>query len=390
MRNYLCLVVFILPSFAVPAGPQAQKQLAKSPKILSAKTVYFDNLSGVEAVGTAALAQLKKWGRFQVVHDKQGADLILLLSADPYKGGYIIFASGQTGTMGKDGHIEQDRVPNYNRQAPARNAYLTVIDPRSGQNLWSESHIWGGLLTGADSAGARLVRNLQKQIGNDKSLGTNATCYEGSTGTFIGSHKSRTAVLISPDGRYRAYAESAAVASPNAGIEECQNTSKLFVAGPKSHTFHEVLVIKPLHERHGNSIELVDWSPTGHRLLLAEGAWEWGSDVFGSMTRIYDADSKTVSKDSLVDRVFLKTLGRDCIATLRPAGFSASGSVVVGTGPYFDVGDDSPDKHSCVTKEGLWLVDTEKSAASSLPNDYKVKHYGKESPEFDLDQREKN
>ena len=67
--------------------------------------------------------------------------------------------------MDKDGHIEQDRVANYNRQAPVRNAYLTVIDPRSGQNLWSESHVWGGLLTGADSGGARLVRQLQKQIG---------------------------------------------------------------------------------------------------------------------------------------------------------------------------------------------------------------------------------
>jgi hypothetical protein len=187
-------------------------------------------------------------------------------------------------------------------------------------------------------------------------------------------------VLISPDRRYQAYAESEAVASPNAGSEECQNTSKLFVAGPKSPAFREVLVIKPLHERHGNSIELVDWSLTGHRLLLAEGAWEWGSDVFGSMTRIYDADSKTLSKDSLVDQVFLKTLGRDCVAILRPAGFSASGSVVVATGPYFDVGDDSPNKDSCVTKEGLWLVDTDKFASSSLPDDYKVKHYGKSVP----------
>jgi hypothetical protein len=124
--------------------------------------------------------------------------------------------------------------------------------------------------------------------------------------------------------------------------------------------------------------------------LLAEGAWEWGSDVFGSMTRIYDADSKTLSKDSLVDRAFLKTLGGDCVALLRPAGFSANGSVVIGTGPYFDVGEDSPNKDSCVTKEGLWLVDTEQSAASSLPDNYKVKHYGRESPEFDFDQREQN
>jgi hypothetical protein len=165
VRNYPCLILFILANLAVPTSSYAQKQLAKAPKILSAKTVYFDNQTGVEAVGTAAVAQLRKWGRFQIVHEKQAADLILLLSADPYNGGYIIFASGQTGTMDKDGHIEQDRVPNYNRQAPVRDAYLTVIDPTNGQNLWTDSHVWGGLLTGANSAGARLVQKLQKQIG---------------------------------------------------------------------------------------------------------------------------------------------------------------------------------------------------------------------------------
>jgi hypothetical protein len=165
VRNFLCLVLLILANLASPTQSQPQKQLAKSPEILSAKTVFFDNQTGVEAVGTAAVAQLRKWGRFQMVHDKQRADLILLLSADAYKGEYIIFASGQTGTIDADGHIEQDRVPNYNRLAPVRDAYLAVIDPRSGKNLWSASHVWGGLLTGKNSAGARLVQELQKQIG---------------------------------------------------------------------------------------------------------------------------------------------------------------------------------------------------------------------------------
>jgi hypothetical protein len=164
-RSRPCLLLLCSCFCASLAPSHAQTQLAKSPKILSAKTVYFDNQTGVEAVGSAAVAQLRKWGRFQIVHDKQTADLILLLSADRYHGGYIIFASGQTGTIEADGQIEQDRVPNYNRQAPVRDAYLTVIDPRNGQNLWSDSHVWGGLLTGANSAGARLVQKLRKQIG---------------------------------------------------------------------------------------------------------------------------------------------------------------------------------------------------------------------------------
>jgi hypothetical protein len=166
MRNSsLVAAVFLSAFLAAPLSAHGQKQMAKSPKILSAKTVYFDDRTGVDPVRAAAVAQLKKWGRFQIVQDKRLADLIFLLSADPYNGGYIIFAGGQTGTVDASGHVQEGRVPNYNRRAPVRDAYLTVIDPKTGQNLWSDSHVWGGLLTGANSAGERLVKKLQKQIG---------------------------------------------------------------------------------------------------------------------------------------------------------------------------------------------------------------------------------
>jgi len=164
VRRYACLTIFIFINLFLPISLDAQKQLAKSPKILSAKTVYFDNRTGADAVGAAAVTELKKWGRFQVVYNKPKADLILLLSADPYHGGYIIFASGQTGAVDANGDVQQDIVPNYNRLAPVRDAYLTVIDPSTGKPLWTDSHVWGGLLTGKNSVGARLVQKLQKQI----------------------------------------------------------------------------------------------------------------------------------------------------------------------------------------------------------------------------------
>jgi hypothetical protein len=166
MRNSAFLVAFfILACLLAPLSAHGQKQLATSPKILSCKTVYFENRTGVDAVGAAALAQLKKWGRFQIVQDKSLADLVFLLSADPYHGGYIILASGQTGTVDSSGHVQEDRVPNYNKQAPVRDAYLTVIDPKTGQNLWSASHVWGGLLTGKNSVGERLIKKLENQVG---------------------------------------------------------------------------------------------------------------------------------------------------------------------------------------------------------------------------------
>jgi hypothetical protein len=159
------LVVPIFASLILPAPLQAQKELAQSPKILSAKSVYFDDRTGVDAVGNNALAQLKKWGRFQIVQDRKQADLIFLLSADPYKGGYIIMSGGQTGTIDSRGKIKEDRVPDYNRPAPVQYAYLTVIDPKNGAVLWSDSRRWGGLLTGFNSVGERLIKELEKQTG---------------------------------------------------------------------------------------------------------------------------------------------------------------------------------------------------------------------------------
>lgn len=155
-------LILVFTGFLLVAPAVAQKQLAQSPRILSAKTVYFNNQTGSDEVGKNALAQLKKWGKFQLVSDRKQADLIFLLSADPYKGGNIIFASGQTGTT-ENGHVTEDPVPNYNKQSPTRYAYLTVIDTKTGDNLWSDKHVWGGLLTGFNSVGERLVKELENQ-----------------------------------------------------------------------------------------------------------------------------------------------------------------------------------------------------------------------------------
>jgi hypothetical protein len=127
------LFLAALASSIGPIAAQPQKQLARSPRIQSAKSVYFEDKTGVDAVGKKALAQLKKWGRFQIVQDRKQADLIFMLSADPYKGGYIITSGGQTGTV-ENGRIDEDRVPNYNRQAPVRYVLFTPTSPTTSKS----------------------------------------------------------------------------------------------------------------------------------------------------------------------------------------------------------------------------------------------------------------
>jgi hypothetical protein len=164
MRMPHCLLVVVTLSCLISTSSSAaQKDLARSPRILSAKTVYFANQTGSFAVGSNALAQLKEWGKFQIVSDREHADLVFLLSADSYNGGKIIMAGGQTGTIDSRGHIEEDPIPNYNKQTRTRYAYLTVIDARNGDKLWSEEHVWGGLLTGFNSVGSGLIKDLKKQ-----------------------------------------------------------------------------------------------------------------------------------------------------------------------------------------------------------------------------------
>ena len=214
----------------------------------------------------------------------------------------------------------------------------------------------------------------------DKSLSANASCYDVATGKLVGSRTSRTSVLVSPDGSFRAYAESDAVAAGLANRPECSNTSRLFVAGRDSRKFYAVLTIKPSPESLGNSIDLTDWSPKGHRLLLAQGFWQYGSDVGGTRVRIYDADSDNLSSESLMDEAFSRYVGKTCAAIFQPLGFSRNGSAVVRAEPYFGYGEDKAAEDSCVQKQGFWLVDFAIPTVRQLADSYEPRHYGKVAP----------
>jgi hypothetical protein len=150
-RATFLAITFVLFSGFLTAA-KAQKR-ALSTRLFTAKSVYFDNQTGFMAVGDDAVRELQKWGRFEVVRRRDDADLLFVLTSevyidDPDKPPY-------------NGDFEPDllRLP----RKPA-NAYLTVLDAVSGQKLWASSHAWGGLLTGFNSAGRRLVNRLRRQV----------------------------------------------------------------------------------------------------------------------------------------------------------------------------------------------------------------------------------
>lgn len=148
-------LVFVFGS-GLLATAKSPKPRVLAAKLFVAKSVYFDNETGFAAVGADALRELKRWGRFRVVQTRDRADLVFVLSSEEYSEGV-----GDLGPANK-ADFEPDWFLHFHYR-PA-NAYLTVIDTITGDTLWAGTHVWGGLLTGFNSAGRRLVHRLREQV----------------------------------------------------------------------------------------------------------------------------------------------------------------------------------------------------------------------------------
>ena len=168
---FVGLFLFIgVTTFAISSAAK-DRHLPLPPQITTAKTVYIDNQSGIAKLGDRAYQQLQKWGRFQVVQDRKQADLIFLLSAREYNGGYVTSGSSTTGTVDESGNINTNSSPTYTRPVSVNYTYLTVIDPKTGDNLWSDSKQWGNLYNGFHSATKGLIDDLEKRIKEGQASG---------------------------------------------------------------------------------------------------------------------------------------------------------------------------------------------------------------------------
>jgi len=106
---------------------------ALPPKVTQGKTVYIacdTCLRGMAKAKLAAYQQLLDWNRFAVVPDRDKADLVFLFAANPYMGDYLT----------RDGADP--------RPIRVDTTFMTVIDPRTGQNLWSDSKTAGSWRVG--------------------------------------------------------------------------------------------------------------------------------------------------------------------------------------------------------------------------------------------------
>lgn len=156
------LLASLLLLVAPLAAPAKTKHAPLPDLVLQAKTVYIVNLTGHAAFRDKAYDELTKWGRYKVVSKREDADLIFVLSARQYTT-TMVTNSNTTGTVDESGNVN---LQSHSQTSTVVHGttFLTVADPKNGDELWSDSKAWGSLFNGFHSATRGLINNLRKRI----------------------------------------------------------------------------------------------------------------------------------------------------------------------------------------------------------------------------------
>jgi hypothetical protein len=124
-------------------------------KLFQAKSVYIDNQSGNADILDKAYTSLKEWNRYEVVQDKSKADLVYVLTiSSEMRGSYT------TGNVNNYGQVTATTSP-----ARVRYTTLFVIDPITGQTLFSDTRRWHLFGSATKDAVKELHKRMDEQIG---------------------------------------------------------------------------------------------------------------------------------------------------------------------------------------------------------------------------------
>lgn len=146
----LLAILIILCTSAVCLPSTAAGQERGSPalgKIKRATSVFIDCSACPRALakaGTTAERELANWKRFRIVTDPKQAELVFMFSGNPYLGDYLTRKGPDT------------------RPVKITATIMTVIDARTGAELWSDSRNWGSMRV----AGATrdLIEELRSEL----------------------------------------------------------------------------------------------------------------------------------------------------------------------------------------------------------------------------------
>ncbi len=211
-------------------------------------------------------------------------------------------------------------------------------------------------------------------------------------GNFDGSRWGRSPVLVSPDGRYRAYAESEAIAFiPSPGEDSyagplCANTSRLFVQRPEARDYTLMFQQEAAANDLGNGIRVVDWSPDSRFLLVQVNRWQYESDAAGFDLLLIDPFFGTVRKPDH-NRLFSERFQKECFMWVNALGFTEDDKIVLEASDFWPSEEPyGTPEQACVKKRSIWLLKiSHPNTLSLLPGGYKTKRYGRPEPKIAKD-----
>ena len=149
------LGLFFLGSLALP---QSKGYAPLPDKVTAAKTIFIINESGVSKLGDEVYKELSKWNRWQVVTDKEKADLIFVINQQESVAAYVSSASvTATGTTASGTGVS----------APVKTQkwFLHVLDGKSGDKLWTSDASMGGKLWRSwDSIAKSMISDIRKRM----------------------------------------------------------------------------------------------------------------------------------------------------------------------------------------------------------------------------------
>jgi hypothetical protein len=120
---------------------------ALPPKVFAAKlvAVVCDACPRMMAkAGPAALEALTDWDHYTLITNPRKADLVFLVSANPYLGDFAT----------RDGPDKRPVAVDI--------TYVNVVDPSTGEDLWGDSQQWGYMFVG--KATRDLIDEFETQL----------------------------------------------------------------------------------------------------------------------------------------------------------------------------------------------------------------------------------
>jgi hypothetical protein len=184
------------------------------------------------------------------------------------------------------------------------------------------------------------------------------TVWTGKDWSKPAARSARTVVKQSSKG-YRAYGE----VSVTVHYEDCDNTTTLYVAAPGAKEFK---VVYTTSQGGGNGIRLVDWSPSGERLLAEITFWTYESDVgFGYLPVIYNASTNSAREVQSMDKALVGLLGSDCGFEDHVRGWRTEEQLLVIVSPSLGVEQD--EESSCVKQPRSLLYNLRNDTLQTIP-----------------------